>query len=1194
MIKKRRILAGLSCVLLLCALLPVMVLARQHNDKPDSGLPNDLVASYDFEIDKCTDGKEAWVLESIRVYKLYWTNSKDEEWAYWEIKNVHFDEKENSLNLNVLFDAKGDSLFSMFFVSGGNCGERIFLPDSPVKDAKEFTILTVNEDWERGTKDDNTGWISVLSTRNGVDLSDDEYVVEIGYGTKTTVDGMSARRHDLARLVPKAEPGATFVVSAFNAYFAVDFKYTVPNPTGGIVQNVATVAEETPGEDEGVDINPEIIEPTKQKAQKKDSDTATSAVMGVIGALAAAGALGVAAATAAALGVAGTLAVKGAMGASEGADKQDGGTEEKRKRYRIYTYKAFGDAIQKGAQPVKVCARISKIIDGKESDCPEQTEKLEVSGDNLTVRPVGVEGAYMAAEVSADSASTAENGSITFTLAGSGGMIRRTVTFRLVNEPQIAFPGETGDGHWDLNVRLDTVKMVAGEGGKERLRFVILDAMEEPKEIQFRDTKGFTIDYEKDPKLGFTYYALIDNETDPIEKGGGIFADKEDQRITVEAIFKDGLRISNYFTIELYPDGLSVIPLKDYVKDNHLIIDTVENPKAGAGHSKIQPVIFDFMVCYVDDRTQKAVIKKNPSCDHEDPTDNGRYGLLFSDNFEYHIKHMGAAGVGFFPDNTLPELGDPYEATMLISHDTERQHFEGEIPLAVYGERPKPPGSAEWQEAYKWLQRDIKYFGIGNDPQIKTMLKEIAEDNTRHSAAQIADTRKAIICAGVFFYQKYGDACRDFEKLTTRYLVVAVSLVSAGDMAVEFILRKYFVGYGAIIANFSNPLKNLLCTYVGEFIANGNLDQAPDFIETVLDSCENALSAAITGLICGDLDDPLDVTFDFAGKKLLQIAKPPVSEQIKKVLGYVIATYLLIRFARHYNDGEDGEKGDVFRSVIASFKDLGLAVFKAWFLNFVSSHCVSLFRKIGELCGKLFKKACEKQLKELAAKAGQKAYNDSVRKAFQSSPDELSRAAYNTAKELQKKAIRNVEGPVKNHLDAGIEAMGDAGNMIGRGVKNIIDGGDGGLGGQFLNYILGGKEDGTESIGSDPKDILFELVYEWLGVKANKIYECVVPENIREQLTQVDMSIEGGNIVLTLLGYRVEIDIKENLTALIELMFETMFPWMGPLFEAVKNSTGWNDIPDCRDRTEKNVEKIGQELEETKQRIENNQWRFTG
>ena len=65
---------------------------------------------------------------------------------------------------------------------------------------------------------------------------------------------------------------------------------------------------------------------------------------------------------------------------------------------------------------------------------------------------------------------------------------------------------------------------------------------------------------------------------------------------------------------------------------------------------------------------------------------------------------MGAAGVAFFPLNTLPFLGDVYEAKMLISHDTERQRFEGEIPMAVSGEKPSLPSSAEWQKAYAWLK----------------------------------------------------------------------------------------------------------------------------------------------------------------------------------------------------------------------------------------------------------------------------------------------------------------------------------------------------------------------------------------------------------------------------------------------------------------------------------------------------------
>ena len=117
----------------------------------------------------------------------------------------------------------------------------------------------------------------------------------------------------------------------------------------------------------------------------------------------------------------------------------------------MYVYKSFGDAIQKGAQPVRVYARIAQIIDGKEYDCPELTEKITASGDGLHVRPAGIKGAYITAEVSADSASNSEKGTLTFALSGPGGIIRRNIYFRLVNETRIAFPGGPVNGHWDLS-----------------------------------------------------------------------------------------------------------------------------------------------------------------------------------------------------------------------------------------------------------------------------------------------------------------------------------------------------------------------------------------------------------------------------------------------------------------------------------------------------------------------------------------------------------------------------------------------------------------------------------------------------------------------------------------------------------------------------------------------------------------------
>jgi hypothetical protein len=124
--------------------------------------------------------------------------------------------------------------------------------------------------------------------------------------------------------------------------------------------------------------------------------------------------------------------------------------------------------------------------------------------------------------------------------------------------------------------------------------------------------------------------------------------------------------------------------------------------------------------------------------------------------------------------------------------------------------------------------------------------------------------------------------------------------------------------------------------------------------------------------------------------------------------------------------------------------------------------------------------------------------------------------------------------------------------------------------------------------------VLYELVKEWLGVQANQIYEYVVPAETRDAISDVGLRVENGKIILTLLGYCVEINILENIAALTDLLFETLFSWMEALWEAMKTTLSWPDTPpDLRDKVEKNVELIGQEIENTKQRIESNQWQYT-
>ncbi len=90
----------------------------------------------------------------------------------------------------------------------------------------------------------------------------------------------------------------------------------------------------------------------------------------------------------------------------------------------------------------------------------------------------------------------------------------------------------------------------------------------------------------------------------------------------------------------------------------------------------------------------------------------------------------------------------------------------------------------------------------------------------------------------------------------------------------------------------------------------------------------------------------------------------------------------------------------------------------------------------------------------------------------------------------------------------------------------------------------------------------------------------------------VTMRVENGRIVLGLLGYCVEIGIIENITALSDMLLESMFSWMNAIWEVMNTSFDYRSLPDLRDRIDKNVGTITQELEEQKRRIESADWQF--
>ena len=656
------------------------------------------------------------------------------------------------------------------------------------------------------------------------------------------------------------------------------FEYVVTD-SGFIKQEVKHDAESNPGEDGGTEIISEIIKPKKpEKPQEskpgsgnnnsgnsgsggaggssgngstggstggKDNDIAGVAAVSVAGAIAAAGAAGGA-------GVAGSSGETG-----QNSKQQE--DEDKKKRYKMYVYKTFGDAIQKGAKPVRVYARISQIIEGKEYDCTEWTEKIQAYGENLDVRPAGTEGVYKAFEAGTAAENRADKGTVVFTLTGPGGMIRNKVTFRLVGDPKIVFPRILEDGvSLDVGADLSTVQMVAGKGGYEELCFTFLDATEEPKSVRFVDANGFHIEPKKHPKLAFTYYACIENQTEPLVKENEVFADTQNMEITIEGTFSDKKIVRGSFTVELYPQGLSVLinagpnklrspvpGMPQLLKDSH--IEVISYATRDEEILSLDPVIpsTDFDLCFaIVKEDKKALIAREPkyfTLDKLEETDEPTKNILA----KYQIEtgwHMN--GFALRPGNSIPEMRGKYYVELPVSASAEGYTEEIRIPLRLIGE-PFDPRKG-WEAEFKGLCNTvIRYYPAEYAHSHIQYIREHFSDPAIWDASQLRIMRYDVIeGAQEFWAGQYKAAMWQIEYYDLTEKIFKKPPRFLADKAFS-ILAKYYLGENE---NWISPLKDLIVDIVDEAIWNyaysGSCDV--DIIDKIMEQGANALENCLS------------------------------------------------------------------------------------------------------------------------------------------------------------------------------------------------------------------------------------------------------------------------------------------------------------------------------------------------------------
>ncbi len=847
------------------------------------------------------------------------------------------------------------------------------------------------------------------------------------------------------------------------------------------------------------------------------------------------GGAAIAAGAGAAAGGGATSATGSAKKTSENSKKNEEKKQQKKKneKYRLYVSKDFGDALEYSSPPKNVYARIVQVLDsGGEKPRADLYGSIKVSSKdgNLIVNDGGISANGKCAIISVPENSKSSKGTVTFRFEGKGGIFTKNVIFRLTGEPYIVFP-DMGAGSAAM-----VLKVISNDPGVNSCRFFFEDAIGEPIKLTFSADERFSIKARPAENVR-TYYA------DVVFKSGlettSAYADLERVLIGIHAEFENKAVVESTFYVEIWPEGLSVF--SRHVKNDRLMIDTVPDPNAGDLDYVIRPTGFDVRLCY---REASAGGSEPVFMTGEDLEPKfgelyqvEKYGNTFTDNFKYSIDTRFNE-YGFEPKNTLPMIKNPYEAMIDMTCIVEGKEYRKELPLGFYGEKPLLPSDAQWQEVYKKLKRAVAVFGLGNDPDIKTMFK-----NARTaSAADLEYLRYWIILSGMNYYQRESEEYAKIDKVMTNYIVVASALVKIGDKAVEVAIKlKWPQADAALIAAFVNPWKNAMAQFIGQYVAKwswvdlaeGNPEDF-EFMQTLLSSCEGTLSEIITS-------DEIMVE--------------------PKIMGQIVSLYLMICFAKHYFYGEGNEKGDIFKSTVEALKDLTLTKLKSFFkslLDDIGEQLGKVADFVGKYLGKTLKYVAFGKADELAKLA----YEHQVRMAIQNQ-GELSNAAYEAAKKFSSE-VKDL------YLNAVGQKISEYGSEAMKWTAKYVLG-------FILNYLAKGTKKENESLGVETN----EVIIEWVSDRSDDILKALadwlkrrfgldIEKYYMDAAAALDISVRlnGEYLVMAFCGYTVEINIVENAEALFGIAYEACFGWMEDLWKSMQSQDPkWDPRDDLSDDT---------------------------
>ena len=573
----------------------------------------------------------------------------------------------------------------------------------------------------------------------------------------------------------------------------------------GISSGVKHDAEVDSGEDSGVDIPTAIVVGT-----------------GILGA----GMATVAGAAAT------SSAAAGAAGSSVGTNGGEIGEDERRKkRYKMYIQKDFGDFIQKRANPVAVRARIAEVReDGTEYDRNDLTARINsVSGDGMVIHSAALVGRDCEAIVGIPQNYYGDTADITFTFEGEGGSFYNTVRFRVVGEPKIMFADDNGV-YSGGTCRLDAI---FGDGFTYTRRLWLKDA------VTFPAPDAFSVSGASDFDLSFAatdtpgvYTVNITNRTS--EPGGNnphwdIFNKKEERELTVSVMVEGETEPTNgYVNVTLYPEGISVESEELQVDDRqpdvrYVSVRSYEKEKGTYGGLDSKWRSSDIKFTFAVMEAEGAVINP-PNVEIEVQSLKGADENMdiIAQKYKYSediIRNGDRYTYYFQPNTTLYEGSfgvEGFRMLMLlpVSFGYNGQTISAEVPLRLRG-IPMDP-MEEWDKEYEKLKERIRKFSFEED---KEYWIQKLDDLALEPRVSIEELRLVSKCL-VRRYMTYWTRQRNADMRDVKFYDFMVSSLEwakfFGDCAFSLLVTVYA---GPLADAVLSPAKDFFAGAVGEIIA---------------------------------------------------------------------------------------------------------------------------------------------------------------------------------------------------------------------------------------------------------------------------------------------------------------------------------------------------------------------------------------